>query len=475
MADISQIKTPNGNTYNIKDETARNSISGLAPKASPTFTGVPTAPTASAETNDTQIATTAFVHSVMSANDAMTFKGTIGTGGTVTALPTTHKKGWTYKVITAGTYAGKTCEVGDMIICVSDGTAAADADWTVVQSNIDGAVTGPASSVDARVAVFNGTSGKVIKDSGFTIGKSVPSNAVFTDNDTKNTAGSTDTSSKIFLIGATSQAANPQTYSQDTAYVGTDGCLYSGGVKVLTSHQSIAGKKNTQTAVTDPTADGNSLTFIDTISQDAQGVITPTKKTVTDMTGASSSAAGTHGLVPAPAKGNQAKFLRGDGSWQTALTSHQDISGKKNTQSAVSDPTASGTSLTFIATISQDAQGVITPAKKTVATMTKATSSAAGTGGLVPVPAAGKQSSFLRGDATWATPSNTKNTAGATDSSSKLFLVGATEQTANPQTYSQDTAYVGTDGCLYSNSKKVVTDVTFSLDESTGVLTISVG
>lgn len=53
-----------------------------------------------------------------------------------------------------------------------------------------------------------------------------------TDSNTKNTAGSTNTSSKIFLIGATSQAANPQTYSHDTAYIGTDGCLYSGGVRV---------------------------------------------------------------------------------------------------------------------------------------------------------------------------------------------------------------------------------------------------
>ena len=51
---------------------------------------------------------------------------------------------------------------------------------------------------------------------------------------------------------------------------------------------------------------------------------------------------------------------------------------------------------------------------------------------------------------------DTKNTAGSTDSSSKLFLVGATSQATNPQTYSQDTAYVGTDGHLYSNSKKVV-------------------
>lgn len=38
------------------------------------------------------------------------------------------------------------------------------------------------------------------------------------DSDTKNTAGSTDTSSKIFLIGATSQAANPQTYSDNQVY-----------------------------------------------------------------------------------------------------------------------------------------------------------------------------------------------------------------------------------------------------------------
>ena len=51
---------------------------------------------------------------------------------------------------------------------------------------------------------------------------------------------------------------------------------------------------------------------------------------------------------------------------------------------------------------------------------------------------------------------DTKNTAGSTDSSSKLFLVGATSQTASSQTYSQDTAYVGTDGHLYSNSKQVV-------------------
>lgn len=337
-----------------------------------------------------------------------------------------------------------------------------------------------------------------------------------TNTDTKNTAGSTDTSSKIFLVGATSQAANPQTYSHDTAYVGTDGCLYSGGAKVLTAHQSISGKKNTQSAVTDPSASGTSDQFIATITQDAQGVITPTKKTVRTMTGATSSADGATGLVPKPPKGGQStKYLRADGTWQVppdtttdtkntagstdsssklfligatsqaanpqtyshdtayvgtdgclysggtkVLTAHQSISGKKNTQTAVNDPSADGTSATFIATISQNAQGVITPTKKTVRTMGAASSSAAGSTGLVPAPAKGDQGKYLRGDGTWQTPStgtDTKNTAGATDTSSKIFLIGATAQDANPQTYSQDTAYVGTDGCLYSGGTKVLT------------------
>ena len=62
------------------------------------------------------------------------------------------------------------------------------------------------------------------------------------DADTKNTAGATDTSDKIFIVGAKTQAEAPQTYTQDTAYVGADGCLYSNGQKVLTSHQDISGK-----------------------------------------------------------------------------------------------------------------------------------------------------------------------------------------------------------------------------------------
>jgi hypothetical protein len=52
---------------------------GFAPLASPTFTGVPAAPTASVSTNTTQLATTAFVVAQV-ANDAPTKTGTGATG-----------------------------------------------------------------------------------------------------------------------------------------------------------------------------------------------------------------------------------------------------------------------------------------------------------------------------------------------------------------------------------------------------------
>lgn len=57
---------------------------------------------------------------------------------------------------------------------------------------------------------------------------------------------------------------------------------------------------------------------------------------------------------------------------------------------------------------------------------------------------------YLNNAGSWATPPDTKNTAGSTDTSSKIFLIGATEQSANPQTYSDDQIYA-TNGTLQAN------------------------
>lgn len=75
-------------------------------------------------------------------------------------------------------------------------------------------------------------------------------NITDSDLDTKNTAGATDTSSKIYLVGATAQTANPQTYTHDTAYVGTDGCVYSNGTKVSVEGHAHSGYEPTISAGT---------------------------------------------------------------------------------------------------------------------------------------------------------------------------------------------------------------------------------
>ena len=114
-------------------------------------------------------------------NGGVVFKGALTSAS---GLPTvSYKAGWQYIVQDAGTYAGKTCEAGDFIVCVKNyaSGSASNSDWAVLQVNIVGAVTGPANSVANHVAAFDGTSGKIIKDSGYTINKSVPADAEFTD------------------------------------------------------------------------------------------------------------------------------------------------------------------------------------------------------------------------------------------------------------------------------------------------------
>lgn len=113
-------------------------LNAKAPTASPTFTGTPKAPTPSSSTNNTQVATTAFVQTVVASavTGAMLYKGTVDTFTAITN--TSYKAGWYWIVSTAGTFAGQVCEVGDMVVANSNkGTSASNDDFDVIQSNID--------------------------------------------------------------------------------------------------------------------------------------------------------------------------------------------------------------------------------------------------------------------------------------------------------------------------------------------------
>lgn len=150
---------------------------------------------------------------------------------------------------------------------------------------------------------------------------------------------------------------------------------------------------------------------------------TDTNTTYTNMGAASASASGKAGLVPAPAAGAQAKYLRGDGTWQT-------------------------------------------PPNTTYSNMGGATSSAAGSAGLVPAPTAGKQTSFLRGDGTWVVPTNTTYSK-ANTTTLGLVMIGYTE---NGKNYPVE---LDSSGKMYVNVPWTDTNTTYGVvgaDGSTGLV-----
>ena len=215
-----------------------------------------TATAPSSSSDDSTVPTSKAVWTAVSngiaAADAMIYRGTIagGSTGAYGALTPFANNGWTYKVTTAGKINGKAVEIGDMLICNTDGTSAATssnystiaANWDVIQANIDGAVTGPASSTDAHVAVFNGATGKVIKDSGYTIGKSVPSDAVFTDTHyvTHLYAGSGTAANAVTANGNTKLTVVDNTTSRDSITIkGTGGTTVTSDANGVVTINSV--------------------------------------------------------------------------------------------------------------------------------------------------------------------------------------------------------------------------------------------
>lgn len=113
----------------------------------------------------------AYAASLFATNDALLYKGAVD----CSANPNypAADAGHAYKVSVAGKIGGASgvnVEVGDLLVCTVDGStagtqAAVGANWDVIQVNLDGAVIGPSSATDGRVVTFDGTSGRLVKDS----------------------------------------------------------------------------------------------------------------------------------------------------------------------------------------------------------------------------------------------------------------------------------------------------------------------
>ena len=248
------------------------------------------------------------------------------------------------------------------------------------------------------------------------------------DNDTKNTAGSTDTSSKIFLVGATSQAANPQTYSHDTAFVDTNGRVNSAAPASDANDTTVATTKwvKDQSYVTTNTTQtiSGTKTFTGTpvFSNDAIGAQLTVNRS-NNASGYSVIRYTNNGTV----KGYLGVHYEGRPIWGNSSGTYYNLVRNSALDTAVGSAT----------------KGVYISSSGVATAMTY---------------------SLNKDVPSNAVFTDTKNTAGSTDTSSKIFLVGATSQAANPQTYSHDTVFVDTNGALNSatptagnNSTKVAT------------------
>jgi hypothetical protein len=142
------------------------------------------------------------------------------------------------------------------------------------------------------------------------------------------------------------------------------------------------------------------------------------------MTGASTTAAGTAGLVPAPSSGTANRYLRSDGTWSVPPDTTYTLAGLMGstakgsaTQPVYWNGSAFATT-TYTLGKSVPSNAVFTDT--TYSAMTGASTTAAGVAGLVPAPSSGTANRYLRSDGTWVVPPDTTYTlAGLMGSTAK--------------------------------------------------------
>lgn len=186
------------------------------------------------------------------------------------------------------------------------------------------------------------------------------------------------------------------TTTETWTFIGSVGDYYTKGqVDTL-----LAGKQDTLTAGSNITiendvisATGTTYTAGANIQISPENVISATDTTYTHFTGATSSADGTAGLVPAPVAGDDTKFLSGDGTWQTVSPYTLPIATTTTLGGIVV-----GNNLTI-----DPITGVLDATDTTYSAFVGTDGQTAGTAGLVPAPATTDAGKFLKADGTWDT------------------------------------------------------------------------
>lgn len=181
-------------------ETAENALKDKAPIENPVFSGV-------VKVGEEEVALKSYVDGLFA-----NIEETCATPAIVDSehpIPAEYKAGYTYRVAEDGTYAGVECEVGDLILVVKDyvESTASDADFMVLQANIDGAVTSTADvTTVGEIVVFDAVTGRVIKGSGVNIASLNDAIAKAHEHSNKTVLDSFDMTQADILASAKSEA-----------------------------------------------------------------------------------------------------------------------------------------------------------------------------------------------------------------------------------------------------------------------------
>jgi hypothetical protein len=169
----------------------------------------------------TQNAVKTYADNILGNANALVYKGTIDCS-TNPDYPAASA-GELYIASSAGKIGGASgvdVEVGDMIICNTDNTAAGNqaavgTKWNIIEKNIAGAVSGPATSTNNNVAFFDGTTGKLIKDSGITL------SGTNTGDQTLSGLGGVPTTRSISINGSSQDLSVDRTFTVTDANLST--------------------------------------------------------------------------------------------------------------------------------------------------------------------------------------------------------------------------------------------------------------
>lgn len=163
-----------------------------------------------------------YADDLVAAQDSMVFAGTIQADGTITSHndvvvigvvdntskleDTSYKVGWTFRFVQAGTFKGEDVEVGDMIIAVKDKNTNFNInDWTVIQTNISGALTATTN----LTGVLYGNGSRVVNALAFSTG-------VLTSDGSGISFVNKNTLWRDILVGSTSIGTNSLTLKNGT-------------------------------------------------------------------------------------------------------------------------------------------------------------------------------------------------------------------------------------------------------------------